>query len=659
MRVIACTTVFAAATQANPIRKVVSLLQNMQTKIEAEAERDDALFAKFECYCNTNSEKTSAAITAGKAKVQQLETDIPEAQAQRSQVVSELAQHKQDRTAANEAVEEATAQRKKENDAFEAEEADLKQNKAAMDSAIAAIEKGMTGFLQTAAGSRVVQAMKAADVGDEDVQSVQAFFQNKEGGNSGEIVGILKELRDSMSKRLEEITSTEQEAVANYNELRAAKNRELSAAQEAIEEKTQRQGELAVKVAELKNDLDETSTTLEKDEDYSVQLKRNCDSKAKEYEGIKKTRSEELLALADTIKVLNSDDALELFKKALPSSESLLQLQTTDMEVRSEALELVQGVARKFHHTKLDLIAMAIRGKKKGFADVVKLIDEMIAALKVEQTDDDAKVAYCEKEIDATEDKQKQLKHEMDGVEAHIAADENDVDTLQMELKELAASIKSLDKSVAEATEQRKTEHEEYIQNSAEDNAALELIEFAKNRLNKFYNPKQHKEPEAEEAESFIQLTDAPPAFGSSSGGAASGGVIGMLDKIRDDLKTSMNEESLEEKDSQEEYEQLMADSSATRATYVAARTEKEAALADANADLTDAKSQRAETAGDISETKEAMRNLHGTCDFVQSNYDARKSARNEEIEALDKAKSVLSGASVSLIQTKTFLSRK
>ena len=46
-----------------------------------------------------------------------------------------------------------------------------------------------------------------------------------------------------------------------------------------------------------------------------------------------------------------------------------------------------------------------------------------------------------------------------------------------------------LDEAVTEATKQRKDEHKEFVQTAAENNAALQLLEVAKNRLNKFYNP--------------------------------------------------------------------------------------------------------------------------------------------------------------------------
>merc|ERR1719321_1958170 len=129
--------------------------------------------------------------------------------------------------------------------------------------------------------------------------------------------------------------------------------------------------------------------------------------KQAEWAVIVKTRNEELLALADTIKVLNDDDALELFKKTLPSaSASLVQLKVTSSSLRARALTAIRKVPRT---VQLDFIAMAIQGKKIGFEKVIKMIDEMVVTLKKEQIDDDHKKEYCETQLDLSDDKKKEL----------------------------------------------------------------------------------------------------------------------------------------------------------------------------------------------------------------------------------------------------------
>merc|ERR1711939_803558 len=84
---------------------------------------------------------------------------------------------------------------------------------------------------------------------------------------------------------------------------------------------------------------------------------------------------------------------------------------------------------------------------------------------------------------------------------------------------------KALDKSVAEATEQRKEENEDFTELMASDSAAKELLGFAKNRLNKFYNPKLYKPPPKRELSEEDRATLA--AGGTLPPTAAPGGIAG------------------------------------------------------------------------------------------------------------------------------------
>merc|ERR1712224_627619 len=122
------------------------------------------------------------------------------------------------------------------------------------------------------------------------------------------------------------------------------------------------------------------------------------------------------------------------------------------------------------------------------------MIDDMIALLKKEQVTDDDKKAYCDQLIDETEDKVKALELSVSDLSKAIADHKETIATLTEDIEALADGIKALDKQVAEATEQRKEEHTEAVETLASDNAAKELIGVAKNRMNKFYNPKLYKE---------------------------------------------------------------------------------------------------------------------------------------------------------------------
>merc|ERR1719281_1452289 len=122
---------------------------------------------------------------------------------------------------------------------------------------------------------------------------------------SGEIVGILKQMKDTMEKDLAEVIASEDKAKKDFEGLVAAKEKEIAAATKAIEEKVKRSGETAIEIVMMKEDLDDTTTSLAEDKKFLADLEKNCETKKKEWDVICKTRQEELIAIADTIKILN------------------------------------------------------------------------------------------------------------------------------------------------------------------------------------------------------------------------------------------------------------------------------------------------------------------------------------------------------------------
>merc|ERR1719221_334218 len=193
--------------------------------------------------------------------------------------------------------------------------------------------------------------------------------------------------------------------MAAYEELMAAKQKEVDALTKAIEEKMVRLGKVQVEIVEMKEDLDDTGKGLLEDKKFLADLKKNCATKSAEHEENMKMRSQELLALADTIKVLNDDDALELFKKTLPSASSFVQMQVTVAQQRQQALAAIRAAQRG--HPELNFIALALQGKKVDFAKVISMIDEMVVVLTKEQQSDNDKKEYCETSLDTADDKKK------------------------------------------------------------------------------------------------------------------------------------------------------------------------------------------------------------------------------------------------------------
>merc|ERR1740122_558351 len=291
----------------------------------------------------------------------------------------------------------------------------------------------------------------------------------------------------------------------------------------------------------------------------------------------------------------------------------------------------------------------------------------MVQTLKTEQRDDDSKKEYCGSQFDLSDDKKKAQERALADEATAIEHAKDGLDTLAEEISKLKGGISALDKAVAEATAQRKQEHQEYSEMMASDSAAKELLGFAKNRLNKFYNPKLHKPAAKRELSAEGRIFEnmggdiptttpggiagtgvtvlaqvrahvarniaapAPPpetwdAYQKKSGETT--GVMAMIDLLIKDMDKEMTEAETSEKDAQADYEALMADSSAKRTADSKSLQEKMSAKADMEGSLEDHKGQKVGAAKELMATMAYIKSLHLECDWLLQYFDVRKEAR-------------------------------
>jgi len=488
-----------------------------------------------------------------------------------------------------------------------------------------------------------------------------------------------------MTKSLADLTTEEIAAIGTYEGLMKAKKMESEALTSSIETKTRQVGEFGVQIVQMKDDLSDTEAALAQDQKFMADLDKSCSTKTVEWDERSKTRAEELVSLSETIKILNDDDALDLFKKTLPgASASFVQVSSDSALVRSRvsvSIRQARGRANPQDRAGLDFLVVALSGKKSlangGFDKVIAMVDKMIAVLKEEQIDDDHKQEYCNVQLDQSDDKKKVVAHAIQDIENGIAIATDAVATMKDEIKSLQAGLKALDKAVAEATEQRKAENAEFKDLMADNGAAKELLAFARNRLLKFYNPKLYKAPKKQELSdedriatsmggaSLVQVSEhtghtespAPPpeTWGAySTKTKETSGVIAMIELLVRDLSKEMTEAETDEKHSQEDYVTMTTESSAKRVADSNALAGKMSTLADTEGELGSLKESKTETGNEFMALTRYIASLHSECDWLIQYHDVRKNARSGEIDSLNNAKSVLSGADYALVQAST-----
>merc|ERR1719428_2446597 len=461
---------------------------------------------------------------------------------------------------------------------------------------------GGAAFMQMPGAGKIHQIIENNDKMDAADRRDALSFLDATGDYepaSGQIVGILKAMKDDMEAELKEAIATEDKSIAGFGDLKASKEKEIEMATEAIESKTGRSGEVAVSVVQTKDALEDTKEELGDVEKFITQLATECATKEKEWGERAKIRAEEVKAISEAVSILNDDDALDVFKKARPSAlvqEDLGFLQrSTNLASKAKKAQAVLAIAAsKANSAQLNALLFTLnsklklgaKGKTQGLESVIKMIDDMVVLLGKDQKEDDKSKTFCEDELEKTEDEEKAAKENKAMHEATVAEQTDEIAELGEQIATLEQDIKDLDKSVAQATEQRKEEHEDYTESMQLNEAAVQLVEKAKNRLQKFYNPTMYKAPPKTEmsmeekimANGFVQIRAhahakdeesedsdvAPPQAPDMPSGEyqkseKSAGVIGLMDMMVKEIETDMKDAEYEEKTAQDDYGKLMA----------------------------------------------------------------------------------------------------
>eukprot|EP00933_Yihiella_yeosuensis_P047776 TRINITY_DN436_c0_g3_i2.p1 TRINITY_DN436_c0_g3~~TRINITY_DN436_c0_g3_i2.p1 ORF type:complete len:692 (-),score=248.97 TRINITY_DN436_c0_g3_i2:399-2474(-) len=660
----------------NPIRRVTKLLQKMSTKISEDGEKEEKLYDQFMCHCKQELADFKTGKAHFEAEVPKLEAKITQTQATIEQIQTEIDASRADEKTAKDSVSAADVEREKDHVEYVKEDEVLDESIETIGSTIPLLEKAMGGgFLQTKAkllsklSKAQVQRMRSVvmsskKASEHDRQLVTSFFaegSHSPDASTGDVKVILN---DALKEEQEEETANDEEESKEKNiftQLLEAKTEEIDQIEETVAQKIDRQGENRVLLVELKGQLSDARKALGKDFNALAKLAEACKAKTADWEVRQKMRADEQEAIAETIKILTSDDALEIFKKTLPTAEqeSFIQLERSQDVARREALTLVLSVAdgkkaASKEKARFDLVMLALSHRGVDFSKVQKMVDDMVSLLKTEQKDDDDKKDYCAKQFFETEKKVKVLDRKIANLHESIDEKKMEVAALEPEIAEIQKGIEKLDKAVEEATEQRKLENDELNALATSNAQAKDLLTLAKNRMNKFYHPElvpTTTAAPAEEEESFFQVEvrahkQAPETYGEHKTQEGSGNtIITMLKTIMDDLDAEVAEAEHEDKASQKLYEELLEDSKAKRAADEQSIATKQRVKAEADtAMITHNSSVKAESA-ELTNVKAYEAELQEGCNWLTKNYEVRKKARASERETLVESKAVLAGA--------------
>jgi len=460
---------------------------------------------------------------------------------------------------------------------------------------------------------------------------------------SGGILGMLKSMGDNTARDLANAQKEELTAEISFQQLQAAKLGEIASATKQFDDKTLQLSDLLYKVSKAKEDVEDTTAVLDADQAFLAETLKGCGNEDAEYAKRVKVRSEEVVAIAETLDILTGDEARSLFDKTISNFLQLDSVSTAGTSARQErakgaAMQRILLTAKK--NKNWALASLAVRVKLDAFTKVKAAMDKMLAELKTQQQNEYEKGEACKKELDETEDKIKEGVNTKTDLAAKHKDLSNTLETLASEIAALKTEEADMEVSLKQAGEQRKAQNQLYQQSVSDQRATIAILNMAAARLKKFYAP------------GLVQIhlhSQAPPPP-KSSGNAYeksenSGGVMQMLATIVSDAESEESVLKLTEQDSQKDYAEFTA---STTASIEAARNsiaEKSEQSAEASGEKSETEEAQLANGASLGKLNELLVGTHTDCDWVLKYFDIRQKSRAEEMSAIEEAKAILSGA--------------
>jgi len=536
----------AAATEVSPIGKIIQMIGDLQSKVIAEGEESQKLYAEFAEWCEDRSKDLGFEIKTGKAEVETLKATIDEETALTLSLNTKIEELASSIASDDADLKAATKVRETENADFVAEEKELMTVIDMISRASGIIEREMAksgaAFLQGDSANNVVSALavmvQASLIDSSDASKLTAFVQSSNEdeetgapaaaayeGHSGGILDTLDNLKEKAEAQLAEARKKEETSLHNFDMPKQSLTDEIEFATKDMEKAKTELSASAEKKATAEGDLEVTSKDLAEDIKAKGELHQECMTKATDFEMETKSRGEELTALATAKKVIEEATG-GAEGQVYDSAASFVQLTAGASLKNRQVVRIVRDLARKNRAPALAQLASRLEnamhsGSKDVFGKIKGLITDMIAKLEEEAAADAEHDAYCQKEMKETETKKADKEAEVKKLTTKIDQQTADSAQLKEEVAELQATVAALQKSEAEGAKLRAEEKAAYTKNKAELEQGVEGVKKALKVLTDYY-------------------AKADKAHGASSG--SSEGIIGLLEVCESDFSKELAE---------------------------------------------------------------------------------------------------------------------
>jgi hypothetical protein len=482
---------------------------------------------------------------------------------------------------------------------------------------------------------------------------------------SGAIFGILSTMKEEFESDLATEQKDEAKAKADFEATSAAKSGQIATGKEKLDALEGGNADNQKALEDAKENLGLTREQRSSDIKFLRNLKETCMGLDKQWAIRSKTRSMETEAVSEALKIITSDDSMDLLRNSVQflqvNAESQMRMRRTKA-VKSlqkaasaptfEADDLLaawSGRGGQGQHVsmlgaaggpRMALSTLAVSVSLDSFTKIKEAMDKMVADLKKEQEEEVKFKTYCGKEMNINEKATYEKTENKEDLEALTAKLTKTIKKLGEEIAAANAQIAETETAILKASQVREAENAEFQTVVADQRATQDILNKALGKLKAFYK----KAPGGALLQTAASQTP-PVKFQKMKANAGASPVIGMIEQIIEDSKALESEAVAGETEAQATYETFVADSNGVIKELSDSVANKSKASATASADLQQGKSDLDSTNGELESLALTLEDLHGECDWTLKNFAARQAARLAEMEAIGEAKGILSGA--------------
>merc|ERR1719183_1041829 len=645
--VLACPA-GASKAKISPVQKIVQMIDEMAGKVQKELDATTADFEEYAKFCDDTAVEKDYAIKDGKESMEELTATITDTSAGIESAAAKIETLSTTISDTESELATETALRKQENEEFVKKEKELLETTRELEGATTSIKKslalvqlrgGKVGQSEREAVNALVaglgQLAEASFVKAEQRRHIQSFLEQRADAeeafearartlDSNAIVDTLTEMTDEAEESLTTTRKREAEAAQAFALLKQSLEGETKGMTEELGESTQFKASSAEKLAQAQQDLAVTTKSFEEDTAYLKDLKRDCQTRAREFEVTVKDNNAELTALGKAKAILLKKFALV---QTSTKVHALAKAQMQDEDPKSRALRSIEQLGRKLRSTAL--ISLSYRASSDPFGKVRSMIEDMIAKLLQEAAEEATQKAFCDKEIGESKASKDERQGKLDKVNSRLEKAESTIATLTEQVTVLSKEVADSDAALAEATALRAKEKATFTAVEKDLSESQEACAAATEVLREYY-----------EGASFIQTGQKAKDQADEQGDGS--GILGMLEVAESDFATSLAEARTVEGTAQAEFDKMKAEAKMLKATKTMEIKGKQSEIGSLKTSVSALGTNKEGLTGELDAVLAYLDKLKPQCETKVPSYEERKAAREQEIEGLKDALEIL-----------------